>query len=81
VSAAITDNWRIGMAGYGLWQLGDTRVDGRAVPRSREQVIALGPGLLWSDGHATVIANVFEEIEARNRPRGTSAVLRLLYPL
>jgi len=81
VSAAITDNWRVGMAGYGLWQLGDTRVDGHAIPGSRQQVIALGPGLLWSDGHATIIANVFEEIEARNRPRGTSAVLRLLYPL
>jgi len=80
VSAAITDNWRIGVAGYGLWQLGDTRVDGHAVPGSRQQVIAAGPGLLWSDGHATVIANVFEEIEARNRPQGTSAVLRLLYP-
>jgi hypothetical protein len=81
VSAAITDNWRIGVAGYGLWQLDDTRVDGHAVPGSRQQVIAAGPGLLWSDGHATVIANVFEEIEAHNRPRGTSAVLRLLYPL
>jgi len=80
VSAAITDDWRIGVAGYGLWQLGDTQVDGQAVPGSREQVIGVGPGLLWSDGHATVIANLYEEIEARNRPRGTSAVLRFLYP-
>jgi hypothetical protein len=46
----------------------------------RSGVTPGGPGLLWSYGHATVIANVFEEIEARNRPRGTSAVLRLLYP-
>jgi hypothetical protein len=80
VSAAITDTWRIGVGGYGLWQLDDTRVDGHAVPGSRQQVIGVGPGLLWSDGHATIIANVYEEIEARNRPRGTSAVLRLLYP-
>jgi len=79
VSAAITDNWRIGAASYGLWQLGDARVDGHAVP-GRQQTIGVGPGLLWSDGHATVIANVFEEIEAHDRPRGTSAVLRLLYP-
>jgi hypothetical protein len=81
VSAAITENWRLGVASYGLWQLDDTRVNGQAVPGSRELVIAAGPGLLWSDGHATVIANVYEEIEAHNRPRGTSAVLRLLYPL
>jgi hypothetical protein len=81
VSAAITDNLRLGLASYGLWQLADTRVDGQTVPKSRQQAIAVGPGLLWSDGHATVIANVYEEIEARNRPRGTSAVLRLLYPL
>jgi len=80
VSAAITDTWRIGVASYGLWQLDDTRVDGQAVPGSRQQVIGVGPGLLWSDGHATVIANVYEEIEARNRPRGTSGVLRFLYP-
>ena len=44
-------------------------------------MISVGPGLLWSDGHATVIANVFEEVEAHDRSRGTSAVLRLLYPL
>jgi len=80
VSAAITDNWRLGVASYGLWQLDDMRVNGRAVPGSRQQVIAAGPGQLWSDGHATVIANVFEEIEAHNRPRGTRPVLRLLRP-
>jgi hypothetical protein len=39
------------------------------------------PRSAWSDGHATVIANVYEEVEARNHPRGTSAVLRFLYPL
>jgi hypothetical protein len=43
-------------------------------------VIGIGPGLLWSDGHAAVIANVYEEIEARNWPQGTSAGLRFLYP-
>jgi hypothetical protein len=80
VSAGITDHWRLGVASYGLWQLGDTRVDGHAVPKSRQQAIAVGPGLLWSDGHATVIANVYEEVETQNRPRGTSAVLRLLCP-
>jgi hypothetical protein len=80
VSRAITDDWRIGLASYGLWQLDDARVDGQAVPKSRQQVIGVGPGLVWSNGHATVIANVFEEVEAHNRPRGTSAVLRLLCP-
>jgi hypothetical protein len=43
VSAAVTDSWRIGVAGYGLWQLDDARVDGRYVPKSREQVIGVGP--------------------------------------
>jgi hypothetical protein len=50
VSAAITDHWRLGVAGYGIWQLGDTRVDGQAVPKSRQQVIAVGPGLLGRMG-------------------------------
>jgi hypothetical protein len=59
VSAAITDHWRFGVASYGIWQLAGTRVNGLAVPKSRQQAIAVGPGLLWSDGHATVIANVY----------------------
>ena len=80
VSVAIAKQWRIGVAGYGLWQLSDTRVNDRAVAGSREQVIGIGPGLLWSDGRATIIANVYEEAAAHNRPEGTSAVLRLLYP-
>jgi hypothetical protein len=80
VAAAITDNWRLGIASYGLWQLSDARVNTQAIPGSRQQVTAVGPGLLWSNGHATVIADVYEEIEARNRPRGTNTVLRFLYP-
>jgi hypothetical protein len=79
-SAAITDHWRIGVASYGLWQLSDARLDNRAVGGSREQAIGVGPGLLWSDGHATVIANIFQEVEAHDRPQGTSAVLRFQYP-
>jgi hypothetical protein len=79
VSVAVSDAWRIGVASYGLWQTGDARVDGQAVA-GRQQVIGLGPGLLWSDGHATVIANVYQEVAVHDRPQGTSVVLRLLHP-
>ena len=79
-SVAITKQWRIGAGGYGLWQLSDTRVNDRAVAGSREQSIGIGPGLLWSDGHATIIANLYEEVAVHNRPQGTSAALRLLLP-
>jgi hypothetical protein len=39
----IADDWRIGVASYGLGQLVGTRVDGQAVPKSRQQVIGVGP--------------------------------------
>jgi hypothetical protein len=49
----IADDWRIGVASYGLGQLVGTRVDGQAVPKSRQQVIGVGPsaGLMGTHSH------------------------------
>ena len=77
-SYAISPNLRLGLSGYVLRQVNDTQVGGRPVSGSRQQVFGLGPGLLWNIGPARVIANVFREFAARNRPEGFNAVARLL---
>lgn len=77
-SYAITPRLRLGVSGYVLRQLTDTRVGGRAVAGLQQQTFGLGPGLLWNEGPVRVIANVFREFGARNRPEGVNAVARLL---
>ena len=77
-SYAISPNVRLGLSGYVLRQVNDTQVGGRPVSGSQQQVFGLGPGLLWNIGPARVIANVFREFAARNRPEGFNAVARLL---
>jgi hypothetical protein len=79
VSYAVSPTLRLGVAGYALKQLNDTEVGGKPVPRSQQQAFGLGPGLVWTDGKAKVIANVFREFATENRPEGFSAVARLLY--
>lgn len=79
-SYAITDSLRAGLAGYALWQLTDPRVAGAAVPDERERVYALGPVARWETGRLTLLAAVYDEVSARNRPRGVTMNLRLQHP-
>lgn len=79
-SYAVSPHLRLGLSGYILRQLDDTRVGGRAVAGSRQQTFGIGPGLLWTGGHAKVIANVFREFASENRAEGTNLIARLLYP-
>lgn len=80
ISYAVSPTLRLGLSGYALRQLNDTEVNGRAVSGSRQQVFGFGPGLLWTDGKAKVIANVFREFATENRAEGVNVVARLLYP-
>jgi hypothetical protein len=55
-------------------------VDGNEVSGSKEQVIGIGPGLLWHispDNH--FFCNVYWETEAENRPEGTRVNMRYVY--
>lgn len=80
-SYAVSERWRIGLAGYALRQLDDARVAGAPIPGSRQQAFGLGPGVLWNLGSATVIATAYREFATENRPEGYQLVLRLLQPL
>jgi anthranilate 1,2-dioxygenase (deaminating, decarboxylating) large subunit len=70
----------IGINGYYLKQISDTKVNGNSVPDRREQVLGIGPGALFSfsqDSH--LFFNLYFESRAENRPEGTRSVLRFVY--
>ena len=79
-SYAVSDSWRLGIAGYALQTLGDARVGGRGVAGSGQRAFALGPGFRWSHGSTSVIGTAYREFATENRPEGFNAVLRLLQP-
>jgi hypothetical protein len=76
----LDDHWRAGIAGYALRQLDGSRVNGRRIARSEQQVLSLGPVGQWSAPGLVVRFNGFREFDARNRPQGWAAVARLLLP-
>ena len=79
-SYSLTDSFRAGLGGYALWQLTAPRVAGASVPDQRERVYALGPLTRWQTGRLTLLAAVYGEFGARNRPEGVSMNLRLQHP-
>lgn len=68
---------RLGVNGYYLKQFTNSEVSGKTVPNSREQVLGIGPGLLYSfSQNDHVFVNVYLETQAENRPEGTRFTLR-----
>ncbi len=68
---------RMGINGYYLDQITDTKMDGHNVDGSQEKVFAIGPGLLYSfDPNNHLFFNVYFETEAENRPEGERFTLR-----
>jgi hypothetical protein len=60
----------VGVNGYYLKQITDTKVNGNKVP-GREQVLGIGPGAVWhfsQDDH--LFFNTYFETQAQNRPEG-----------
>lgn len=71
---------RVGINGYYLKQITDFKVDGNKIDDSREQVLGIGPGLLWHispDAH--LFFNAYFESNAENRPEGERYNLRFVY--
>lgn len=73
----LTDNLSVGVNGYWLNQITDTKVDGDDVKGRREKVWAVGPGLVYKLGKEnSVFANMYFEQDAENRSEGNRFVLR-----
>lgn len=69
-----------GVNGYYLKQVTDAEVNGFDVAGSREQVLGIGPGAVWSFSQNThLFANAYWETEVKNRPEGFLMNLRLVH--
>ncbi len=68
--ALVPDRLRVGINGYYLRQITDSRVDGSRVS-GREQVLGIGPGALWSISQSDhLFFNAYFETEVKHRPKG-----------
>ncbi|CAJ0720849.1 hypothetical protein LMG6871_04272 [Ralstonia edaphis] len=77
---AVTEKLRLGLNGYWLQQISDTKVNDQDNPGSRERVWALGPGGVYSfskEDH--IFLNAYSEFSVRNRPKGTRIWARYVH--
>jgi hypothetical protein len=80
VSRDMGKGWRLGLNGYFLEQITDTKVDGKTVADRKESVYAVGPGVMYSfsaDNH--IVANGYREFEVQNRPQGSRMQVRWIH--
>ena len=71
---------RIGINGYYLKQFTDSKLNGHEVADSQEQVLGIGPGLIYSfSKHDHVFVNAYWETWAENRPEGSRMNLRYVH--
>jgi hypothetical protein len=76
----IPQRLRLGLNGYYLNELTDKRIDGDRISGSQEQVLGLGPGLVYHlSKHDHLFFNAYWETEAENRPEGGRFNLRYVH--
>lgn len=76
----IPNRLRLGLNGYYLKQITDSKLDGRSVRDSKEQVLGIGPGLVYHfSRHDHLFVNAYWETAAENRPEGTRLNLRYVH--
>ena len=76
----LTPQWRVGLAGYWLQQLTETKVNGEALSGSKEHVVGFGPGVMYSfSAKDHLVFNHYTETAARNRTEGQRMTLRYIH--
>jgi anthranilate 1,2-dioxygenase (deaminating, decarboxylating) large subunit len=71
---------RLGLNGYYLKQLAETEENGNRVSGSKEQVFAIGPGLLFSFSQNNhIFFNTYFEMAAENRPQANRYNIRWVH--
>jgi hypothetical protein len=76
-SYEIINGLRAGLAGYYLQQITEDKVDDHKRDHSKENVFAIGPGLMFSKKGFFVYLNAFYETNSENRPEGMKISVRL----
>ena len=75
-SYEVWDGLRAGIAGYYLNQITSDKVDDHKRPHSKEEVFAIGPGLMYSKKSFFLYLNAYYETGVENRPEGKKIALR-----
>jgi hypothetical protein len=75
-SYEIWNGLRVGLAGYYLDQITPDKVNGHEQRRSKEEVFAIGPGLMYSKKGFFLYLNTYYETGVRNRAEGKKIALR-----
>lgn len=71
----VAPEWHLGINGYYLKQVTDDKVNGDTLQNSREQVLGIGPGLMWNIlSDDTVTLNLYTETATRNRVQNNAVV-------
>ena len=77
LSFEMIKNLYIGANGYYLKQLTDARGNGANLPGSREQIGAIGPGMVLNSGKWFFYINGYREVGAESTTAGNKLVLRV----
>ena len=75
-SYEILNGLRAGIAGYYLNQITADKVDGHKRSHSKEEVFAIGPGLMYSRKDFFLYLTAYYETGVENRPEGKKIALR-----
>ena len=67
----------LGANGYFLSQLTDGRKDGLSISNSKEQIGAIGPGMVWNHSKWFYYANGYHEFGVKNTTAGNKLVFRV----
>lgn len=78
-SYGLTRGFRVGLNGYALQQITNDEFRGSDIENSKERVIGLGPGIVYTKGPLTFMVNYYREFAVRNRPEGFRLSARLIY--
>jgi hypothetical protein len=71
---------RLGINGYYLKQFTDNKLNGHELSDTKEQVLGIGPGLVYHfSKHDHLFANVYWETAAENRTEGSRVNLRYVH--
>nr|WP_141661966.1 transporter [Burkholderia ambifaria] len=70
LSYAVSPRWEVGVNGYYLKQLSNDSINGISQPNTKEQVLGIGPGVLFKPTKSTFLfASLYTEAAVENRVR------------